>query len=428
MTAPRKKMTRRDALAGLGGLAAVAQIGDLPGVAQAQQKPPPTFSDAIPIKGKAGPGLEVFDNAMLEIMDRHGIPGAALAIARNGKLILAKGYGWSNVATGEAATPETKFGLCSISKTITAVAVMKLLEQKKLTLDEPVMPYLKHIPPPRGMRVDPRLAAVTVRQCLNHSGGWDRNVRGDPLNWQPQICRAFQVPPPLSPPQFVSFAQTLPLDFDPGTDTKYSNVGYVLLGEVIAKVTGQPYERFVQKTVFEPMGIKRMTLNAFDGKYQAGEAVRHLAGTLTGLPAPLLPMVDAAGGWGGSVVDLVRFLTNLDGSRGESVLTEKSRQTMREPPPQPIKPRADGTWFGLGWDVVAVKDTQFACLKEGSYQGMRTFMRRMPTGTNWALLYNASMEFDPQDNQLAATTTQAARRYIEEFQKYPDVDLFGEYP
>src|SRR5262245_33096392 len=129
MTARRKRITRRAALAGLGGLAAATQVGE----AQAQQ-PAPQFDLPVPVKGKAGPGLEPFDTAMLSIMDRHGVPGAALAVARDGKLVLAKGYGWANLSSGIAVQPDTLFGLASISKPFTAVAALKLVEQGKLDL------------------------------------------------------------------------------------------------------------------------------------------------------------------------------------------------------------------------------------------------------------------------------------------------------
>ena len=150
------------------------------------------------------------------------------------------------------------------------------------------------------------------------------------------------------------------------------------------------------------MGIKHPSLHPHTGKYLVGEAIRHLAGTLVPLPPMRLPMVDAAGGWSGSVVDLARFLANLEGSRRDPVLGEKGRMWMREVPPRPIKPRPDGTYFGLGWDGIAGDDKTFGYFKDGSYQGMRAFMKRLPNGVNWALLYNASMEFDPIDLQVAS--------------------------
>jgi N-acyl-D-amino-acid deacylase len=420
----RRGLTRRDALVGLAGVGGLGATGQT----FAQDQPPPSPYEKVPVKGKAGPGLEKLDDAMLGAMDRHGIPGAAFALAREGRLLYAKGFGWANVTTGAPATPETLFGLASLSKPITAVGTLKLVEQGKLGLDDAVFGILKDVQPPRGARVDPRLKDVTVRQCLNHSGGWDRAARGDPVNWEPQVCRAYRVRAPLSSRQFLEFMWGQPLDFDPGTQQKYSNVGYIILGEIIAKISGQAYERYLIEQVLKPMGITRAGLHAFDGKYFVGEAVRCLAGTLIALPSMLLPMVNAAGGWTASVVDMVRFLTNIDGSRGEPVLGEKMRQVMIERPADPLKPRENGTWFGLGWDAVAVKEKTFGYFKEGSYQGMRTFMKRLPSGANWALLYNASMEFDPQDTRVAANVTQEIHQIIEAHDRFPDIDLFKDYP
>ena len=280
---------------------------------------------------------------------------------------------------------------------------------------------------PAGTQRDKRLATITVRQCLNHSGGWDRAIRGDPINWEPQICRALKLRPPLTSRQFLTFAVTMPLDFAPGADQKYSNVGYIILGEIVAIASGQSYERYVTESVLRPMGITRASLHRADGKYMAGEAIRHLTGTLIQLPAMHLPMVDATGGWSASVVDMARFLTNFDGSRGKSVLNAKTRALMIEPPPAPLKVQPNGTFMGLGWDAVNVKDKSFTVFKDGSYQGMRSFMKRLPTGVSWCLLYNASMDFDPVDMQIAGNTVHEVRRLVEGIGKYPDIDLFKEY-
>jgi hypothetical protein len=101
---------------------------------------------------------------------------------------------------------------------------------------------------------------------------------------------------------------------------------------------------------------------------------------------------------------------------------------MLEPPPPPIRPRPNGTYFGLGWDAVLVKDRAVSYFKNGSNPGVRTFMKRLPSGVNWALLYNASMEFDPVDMNLVASTVQEVHRLVETFDRYPDLDLFKEFP
>jgi N-acyl-D-amino-acid deacylase len=425
MKSPRKKLTRRAAIASA-ALGAYA-LTDNPAEAAQVQPRPVRPEDAIPVSGRAGPGLEPFDNAMHTIIDRHGLAGAALAIARKGRLVLAKGYGWANLARSEEVQPTTLFGIASLTKSFTAVATLKLVEEGRLRLDDRVFNIISHIKPPAGTRVDPRLNTITVRHCLNHSGGWNRDVRGDPIGWEPQICRALRLRPPLSPQHFLSYVMTIPLDFAPGSNAIYSNVGYIILGEVITAVAKMPYERYIVDHVLKPMDISRMHLHRLDGKYLAGEAIRYLTGSLIPLPPMLLPMVNATGGWSASVVDLVRFLTNLEGSRGKPLLTEKTRDLMLAPPVKPLRPRPNGTYFGLGWDSVARQDKSYMMFKDGSYQGMRTFMKRLPTGVCWALCYNASMEFDAVDMQLASTTVQDVRRLVENHDKFPDVDLFKEY-
>jgi hypothetical protein len=126
-------------------------------------------------------------------------------------------------------------------------------------------------------------------------------------------------------------------------------------------------------------------------------------------------------------VDMARFLTNLEGSRGPAVLNEKTRRLMIEPPPAPLKVPASGVFTGLGWDSVLVKDNAYTVFKNGSYQGMRTFMKRLPSGLCWCLFYNASMDFDAVDTQIAGTTVQEVRRLVEGIDQYPNIDLFNEY-
>src|SRR5262249_61018919 len=99
---------------------------------------------------------------------------------RGGKPVCPRGYGWSNLATNEQVQPDTRFGLASLSKTITAVAVLRLVDQGKLSLDDKAFMILNHIKPSRRGRVDPRLYRITVRQLLNHSGGWDHQASGAP--------------------------------------------------------------------------------------------------------------------------------------------------------------------------------------------------------------------------------------------------------
>jgi CubicO group peptidase (beta-lactamase class C family) len=400
----------------------LAGILGLTGAAQPQEP----FADAtMQSSGKAGPGLEPLDNLMMAMMARHGIPGGALAMAKDGKLVFAKGYGLADLA-GEEARPTTLFSLASLSKPITAAAILKLIQEGKLRLDDLILEVLAHIPAPRGARVDPRLRKVTIRQALNHSGGWDRNVSGDPANWAPQIARRLSVPMPPSPDQFISFVLSLPLDFEPGSQSHYSNVGYIMLGAVIEKLSGQTYEAYVQKNVLAPMGITRARLHKGGLQYFPGEARRYLVGNSEALPPLQQPMLQAAGGWSASPLDMVRFLTALDGSRGKPFLDDKTFALMLEAPPAPLRVQANGNFNGIGW-VLTFKDAQrFGYAQDGSWHGARAFMKRSPNGVNWCLAFNACMQPDMLDVRAIQDTAQLVRERVERIQSFPDINLFDE--
>jgi N-acyl-D-amino-acid deacylase len=382
----------------------------------------------FPITGKAGPGLDILDELVQTLMTRHGIPGAALVIAKDGKLVYAKGFGWADLTAATAVNPVTVFGLASLSKPLTALAILWLIEHGMLGLDDRAFDILRDIKPMPGAKVDPQLKNITVRQLLNHTGGWDREKSGDPGKWEPQIANAFGVNPPVSPDQFISFIMGMPLDFEPGTRMQYSNVGYVLLGRIIEKVSGEPYEAFVRKRVLQPAGVTGAFMSKGERPYQKNEARRYLAGTSMLLPPMDLPMIQGAAGWSTSAVDLVRVLTALDGSRGKPLLADKTIQQMIAPPPAPLKARPDGTYNGLGWPSVTRTGEGFGYAHDGNFHGMRTFMKRTPRGVNWALLFNVSAQPDPADAKMIAQVVQETRQRVEAIEKYPNVDLFGQFP
>ena len=387
----------------------------------------PQTPSTFPTTGKAAPTLDALDAVVKTIMDRHGIPGGALAIAKNGKLVYAKGFGWADLAAALQVDPETMFSLASLSKPITAIAILLLIERGKLSLDDRPFVILRDILPPRGARVDPRLYTVTVRQMLNHTGGWDRQTKGDPINWSPQISRALGVPMPISEVQFLSFMEAVPLDFAPGTKMQYSNVGYIVLGQLVEKVSGQSYESFVSQNILKPAGMRHAFLDVGQTQYRSGEAHSYVAANNVPLPPMNLPMVKAAGGWRVSAVDMVRFLTALDGSRIKPLLKQATFQQMLAPPPPPLKARANGSYPGLGWPAVIVSGNTFSYAHEGQFPGARTFMKRSAKGLNWALLFNVSMDLDPVDVSVISQTVQEIHRHVEELHEYPDVDYFKDF-
>jgi N-acyl-D-amino-acid deacylase len=379
-----------------------------------------------PITGKEAPGLEPLDAAVMAMMSRHGIPGASMAVVKDGKLVFARGYGWAVLEAQKKAQPNTLFGLASLSKTLTALAVLKLVEQGKLSLEDQPFRILDHIKPLPGARVDPRLPQITIRQLLNHSGGWDRQVSGDPVNWTTNVKVKLGNRVVITADHLIAFTMGEPLDFDPGTECRYCNFGYIVLGEVIKRISGQPYEKFVRDNVLTPLGLEKVRVHPGNGTYAPNEARRYLSGAAGELPGWDQPYLNASGGWAASAVDLARLLTAVDGSRGKRFLGDKMFAEMISPPPG-IKPKADGSYVGLGWDIVNRDDKTFTYGKDGSWYGMRGFMKRQPTGVNWVLLFNASMDPDVFDRQTATEAVREVHLAVERMGRYPDIDLFEDY-
>ena len=194
--------------------------------------PAPTASKPPPAANRrpapVGQGMPVFDDIMIEALKARGIPGGALAIAKDGKLLVARGYGLANAQTREPVTLETLFSTASVTKTITAAAVLHLVDQGKLSLDDPVYPLLGKPRPLGRPTVDSQVEKITVRQLLLHAGGWNTKYHSDVLRQTQKISRAAAEKLPLSANTVLRYGLSQPLDFTPGTESHFSNFGYFL--------------------------------------------------------------------------------------------------------------------------------------------------------------------------------------------------------
>src|SRR5258708_6924749 len=197
------------------------------------------------------PPLQSFHDAMELQLREYGIPGGALAIAKDGRLVLAKGYGLADVDAKTSVEARSLFRIASISKPITAVAILKLAQDGRLDLDAKAFTLLDI---DLG-KADARLVDITIRQLLHHTGGWDREKSGDPMFRAFDIASELGVPLPPDPAAIIRFMVRRPLDTDPGAKHAYSNFGYCVLGRVIEKTTGEPYETYARKSILAPMGI-----------------------------------------------------------------------------------------------------------------------------------------------------------------------------
>lgn len=346
-----------------------------------------------------------FETMMMEFMRQHQPVGASLAVARDGKVIFARGFGLADRETGTPVGPTTRFRIASVSKPITAVAILQLEEHRKLKLDDPVFKLLKAPSPPKGTTPDPRLQQVTVRHCLQHTGGWDRARSFDPMFRSVAFAKLLEIQPPALPHDVIRCMMGQPLDFDPGARYAYSNFGYSLLGRVIEAVSGQTYEQYVLSAVLEPLGIRRMQLGKtlpgdrapdetryYDLTNRTGPAVLGKVGESVALPygAFCVEAFDAHGGWIGSATDLVRFAAAFDRPEACPILSHSSIRTMFARPDGPGGNGDDRSkpYYGCGWMVRPVGAGKQNTWHTGSIPGTAALLVRRHDKLSWAVLFN----------------------------------------
>ena len=168
------------------------------------------------------------------------VPSVSIAISIGGKTVYAKAFGLADVELGTPARPETVYEIGSITKQFTAAAILQLAEQGKLGLDDSLSRFFPDWPAP-GRN-------ATVKQLLNHTSGIKSYTGID--RWRSLMAL------PLSHDSMVALFEREPADFDPGTDWKYDNSGYYLLGLIVEKASGQSYPTYLTQHLFEPLGLE----------------------------------------------------------------------------------------------------------------------------------------------------------------------------
>ncbi len=237
------------------------------------------------------------DDYIREQMRRRHVPGLALAVVRDGKVVKAQGYGLASVELNVPATPETVFEIGSVSKQITAAAVMLLVEEGKLTLDAPISKHLPNTPP--------AWASVTVRNLLTHTSGI-KNYTG---------LHGFELTERLKRDDFIKLIGAHPLAFAPGDAHSYGNTNYNLLGFIVEAVSGQTYWQFVTTRIFKPLGMN--ATRDRDPRYvipHRAEGYEWEDGQLVGRDYDLTD-VFSAGAIVSTVLDLVKWDAALAGEK-----------------------------------------------------------------------------------------------------------------
>jgi N-acyl-D-amino-acid deacylase len=375
---------------------------------------------------------------LADFFERHEIPGAAVAITNRGQLAYAAGFGWADVQQREAVTPSSLFRIASVSKPITAAAVVQLAERGRLSLDDHVFDLLRIQPHlPDGQRFDERLRRVTIRHLLQHRGGWDRDQSFDPMFQSVRFAELLQVPPPATADQIIRIMLGRKLDFAPGQRYAYSNFGYCLLGRVIETVTGLPYERYVQQQILAPLGIRAMRLGKTrleqrfvpdEVRYydpQQGPSV-FACDLGQSVPRPYgsfaLEAMDAHGGWLASAADLARLAAAFDDPDNCPILGRASLEQMHARPA--ASPGGDGdspaVYYSLGWqNRVLAAGIRVNRWHNGSLPGTTAILIRRHDGRNLVALLNT--RFSPHSKNLQLELDRVLHRATDAVEQWPEL-------
>ncbi|GAA3143205.1 serine hydrolase [Streptomyces echinatus] len=305
----------------------------------------------------------VISNLVRRFLVKYNVPGLSVAVAKGGQLVYAQGFGYADKTSLEGVKNSSLFRIASASKPITATAVMKLASEGSLAPADLVfgsMGWLNGF----DASLDPKFKEITVRHLLEHScGGW-ANDSSDPIYVNPSFTHK----------QLIAWVLShRPLQNPPGLKFAYSNFGYCLLGRIIERASGKPYEAYVRDNILGPCGITDMYIAGNTvAERRAGEVTYYdqAGGNPYGIP---VTRMDSHGGWLGTATDLVKFMSKLPDLLDSGWLDYMTK-------PSGLS-GSDG--YALGW-----RNYNGSMYHGGDFAGTNSYLARTADGYCLAVLTN----------------------------------------
>ena len=323
------------------------------------------------------------DSKVSTFMTTYNIPGASLAISKNGKLVYVKGYGKANITSNENVTPNHRFRLASVSKSYTGIAIMKLIQDGQFTLESNVFGPGSILGNDYGtLPFNSNVLNMKVKHLLQHtSGSWGSATGGDVIDQNPNYTYK---------QLFDWILDTRPNPNTPGTTYDYTNVGYSLLGRIIEKKSGKSYINYIKEDILAPIGV---TLTDIAGKTEAEQKPNEVKYYGQGNDAPFVytiafPRRDADGGLIATATDLLKLVTATDGFNTRADILNPATVTSY------ATPSAANSGYANGIGIWSAENLWY---NYGSLPGTRTGFMRHNNGMCVALLLNSRT--DPSGNE-----------------------------
>jgi CubicO group peptidase (beta-lactamase class C family) len=350
-----------------------------------------------------GSDLEMISSKITAYMNQNQVPGLALAITKDGRLVYAAGFGYADKETGEEAGPTNLFRIASVSKQFTSAAVMKLIESNGLQLGEKVFGPNSILgtqyPTPAGNQ---KVNQINVKYLLEHVSGLN-NDGGDPMFMNTGMDHHQLINWVLNDPAHS-------MKRDANTQWEYLNFGYCLLGRIIETETHKSYEEYVRETVLKPSGISDMTIAANSPAGRKPREVKYYPADAYNLN---VTRFDSHGGWIASPIDLARFLVRVDGSSTKpDILSTTSRNEMLTASHIKDNQGKDDN-YGFGWFV----SPQW---HNGCMEGTIAQEEVLPNGFTFAFVVNTR----PANDGCAGVLAGVVQNVIQNVSSWPNHDLF----
>ena len=370
------------------------------------------------------PETRKFDAAILRFMRYWGIKGGSFAIMRNDSLLYAKGYGYANVEDSTECEVKHIFRVASVSKLITAVAIMRLNETGALSVHDKVFGE-------EGILCDSlfsnfrskHITNITVEHLLRHTGGFS-NPHGDAAFHPELVARWLDKDLPLSMDDMVEYASRNKLRARPGEWFDYSNLGYIVLSKIVERASGMPYEKYVKDSILNPIGCYDIHLaeNFTEGfrenevryyEVKEAEPVPAFDGSDTLVMKSLggnnVKGLYGAGGWVASPVELLKFISAINKCPvKKEFLSEESINFMT---------LSNKQYRSAGWSSANSREWQ----RTGSMAGTSAMIKAQRGGYSWVFISNSSSWIGPR---LARQMNGSISRAISRVKEWPKVDYF----
>ncbi|MBV8720275.1 MAG: serine hydrolase [Chloroflexi bacterium] len=358
--------------------------------------------------------LATMDGIIDDFMKKWSAPGLSLAISKDERLLYARGVGSLDNGGNTPTSVTSVFRVVSVTKPFTATAIFRLIEQQKLKLTDTVFGAsgilgTTYGTTPYGTNIE----KITVQHLLEHTAGGWMNDGNDPMFAHPDYDHA----------KLIGWVlDNRPLDNAPGTNYAYSNFGYCLLGRVIEKVSGFPYDAYVKAAVLEPSGISDMNIAANGISSKRPDEAFYYDQSGADPYGFNIARMDSHGGWLASALDLTRFAVHVDGfPRKSDVVSSTSLTSMTTPS------AAKSDW-GKGWALYTAggENNWFIF---GYLPGSTSLLARYSNGFCCAAIVNLSQSQDPNfpngpDTQLQRDLDQMLRDLRTKVTSWPTYDLF----